>query len=345
MKKVKLLGVLAASTMLLAGCSNAPEPEPEKEAFTEAEVATIKSVLLDQELPFAFHMAVQEYNEEEDLFFVAKGDAVKLEDLKEYSKLVKAKPYSFESSRLDPEDAYILEDYGVEFVEDSVNYYYKSFAGEDSLFVQNAVIYFGQEAKTNNFLMIGFESICVWDSATVETNYGYIPENKAEFFSVDDLKEMFEYTAEGVLTLDGHPEIAKATTAEAAAEAAKTAAESYVVPGFVEDEIDLVGVEDIQFVLPLFYGSPYSSGFHSNVTLILSGYTETEYGEYETALTTAGYVLNASTKNNMWKDSSYYELEVENVGTYVTEILFDSGTSGSESYSYAFVCLDFFPAE
>lgn len=348
MKKVKLLGVLAASTMLLAGCANAPEPEPEKEAFTETEVATIKSVLLDQEVPFAYHMAVQEYNEEEDLFFVAKGDVVGVEELKAYSKLAKAKPYSFEYSYVDPEDAYVLEDFGVEFVEDSVNYYYKDCAADGSYVFDNAVILFGQEAKTNKFLMIGFESICVFDCATYSNGgYGYVADAKDETkcFEVKTLNEEFvKPISEGVLVCNGLPSAEAAKTAEDYQAAISAGAEKYVMPDFDEDSINFVGVEDVQFSIPLIYGSPYSSGFHSNVTMMLFGFTDAKYAEYETAITDAGYVLNPSSKQAVWKDSSYYELEVENEGTFVLETMYDSYTEKGETTEYVFIAVDFFPA-
>lgn len=346
MKKVKLLGVLAASTMLLAGCANA-QPEPEKEAFSETEVATIKSVLLDQEIPFAYHMEVQEYNEEEDLFFVAKGDVVAVEDLKAYTKLLKEKPYSFEYSYVDPEDAYILDELGVEFVESSVNYYYKDCASEGSYVCDNAVVLFGQEAKTNNFLLIGFESICVIDCATYSNGgYGYIADSKDKdkCFSVEDLNEFTTTAYEGVLVCNGLPSAVAAKTDEAYEAAITAGAANYVLPEYEEDTINFIGVEDIQFAYPLFYGSPYSSGFHSNVTLILFGFTEAKYTAYETAITDAGYVLNASSKKAMWKDSSYYEKEVENEGTFVLEIMYDSQTESGKTTEYAFICVDFYPA-
>lgn len=323
MKKVKLFGVLACSTMILAGCGGqtSSTTEPAKSEWTENEAAVIKDVLSykDQsaginyrgKLPFANGMSISSAPAEgnDNAYILAVGDKVTEAQLEAYGTLLEGDDYGFISYDEIPEDIAYLE----EFEDDTIYCYYLDLNDSYFLFDRCVVVAFGQQAETKKFQMIATQVETLWaEQMLYGTNFGYYD---LEAMSAEGKKQMIDIYTSYVPALtclaNGYPEPAgwdDMTEEQQEAAMAEIAANYSLldISGY-----KTVSVNDTGFMYPFTYGNIYSELWAMSEYFFFSGCEATDFDDLKDDLINVkGFVQGTGDKE--W----LFTKEVADVGKF-----------------------------
>ena len=341
MKKVKLLGVLAASTMILAGCTGgnntSTEPtstdtsgsttETSSAEWSEADAKSIKD-FVHTNLP-AFNDLKLLTIGEEDEYIKMLGKAGTDATVEAYGKLLEN--YKFSSADFVPED--IDDDYD----ESSVVYYAKSLSTKTT---EMCYVTVGLEDGTNKLLVCATYGSCYMEEYAGGDSVGVYTLNSG--YTIDDVhKEIAGY----ILAMNG----AKSSDMEEgdakdAREKAELELFAFPVIAPKDDKYSFT-ISDYQYGYPFSLGNAYSSKFHAIIELGYYKALQTEQTDYQTALDAANYIITkegfVDQKETIpYRDYSLNDLEY---GKYTVEEYFypEALSSGSEKSDVYFVAYDY----
>ena len=341
MKKVKLLGVLATSAMLLAGCVNgggettstAPttsdEPTTSEEVaseWSEADAAVIKDLLSYKssggsyrwsgKLPHDFNASLKAYPEEDndETYLFALGDKVTEAQLEKYANALESNKFGFVEMEEVPEDITYFED----FEDDTVRAYWYSISGDYFFPSVGCAVVFGQQLDTLKFQLCATLTICGWDKNMIYgTNYRYYP--------YQDYKQYFdqyvsEYATGYILNVNGYPDITEDMSDDEYESVVAEAGQNYV---FVEDSASSTAwsMRDPQYCYPFSYGNAYNDDlFEASEYYFYGGMDADEFDALLTAVTGKGYVQGTG------DDDWIYTLTTAEKGKFIMGLVFyDAG--------------------
>ena len=337
MKKVKLLGVLATSAMLLAGCNGggssqptstepSTEPttstEPVESEWSEADAATIKELLSYKassgayrwtgKLPHDFNASLKSYpTEDGDATYIrALGDKVTEAQLEKYATALESNKFGFVEMEEVPEDITYFED----FEDDSVRAYWLSISGDYFYPSVGCAVVFGQELDTLKFQLCATLVFCGWDKNMVYgTSFGYYPyQEYKQYFD----QYVSEYAVGYMLNVNGYPDITEDMSDDEYDAVIAEAAQNYV---FVSDSAsaETFSQNDTQYVYPFSYGNVYDDDlFASSEYYFYGGMDADEFDALVAAVTGKGYVPGTGDKD--W----IYTLETLDKGTFTMGLVF-----------------------
>lgn len=342
MKKVKLLGVLAASTMILAGCaggntSTSTEPtsseptststETSSAEWSEADAKSIKD-FVHTNLPAFADLKLQTIGEEDE-YIKMLGKAGTDATVEAYGRLLEN--YKFSAADFVPDD--IDDDYD----ETSVVYYAKSLSSKTT---EMCFVTVGLEDGTNKLLVCATYGSCYMeeyaggDSVSVYSlNAGYT------------IKDVHDEIAGYLLTINGAKSASMEDgTAKDAREAEETALFAFPEIAPKDDKYSFT-ISDYQYGYPFTLGNAYSSKFHSIIELGYYKAVQTEQVDYQGALDTANYLVTKEGFVDKDETIPYrdYSLNDTEYGKYTVEEYFypEALSSGSEKSDVYFVAYDY----
>ena len=323
MKKVKLLGLLASSVMILAGC-NGGEPsteptstEPPAPEWSEEDAKAIKD-FVHANLPAFADLKLEELGED-DTYLRMKGKAGTDATVEAYGELLEE--IKFKAAGFVPED--IDPDYDA----DTVVYYAKNINAKTT---EMAYVTVGLEDGTNKLLVCATYGSCFMDDF-------FWAKNRVSIWTFNAKYDEFNgYIADYLLWANGSKAYTDESLDDDAVEARAAEEASYFVwpevAAVVADPEKTTGVlfADYQFGYPFTYGNAYSDEFHSIIDV---GYYEAT-AEEEEAYVTALEVNYTKTKEKYIDDEKtilerFYKREVEGFGTYYAAEFFYPGMLGS----------------